>query len=240
MTTDMAGAEAFYKTVAGWSAADSGMADMAYTLFSAGDTMVGGLMAIPEHAAGIRPGWLGYVAVDDVDAAAAAAAKLGGTIHRGPGDIPGVGRFAVAADPQGAVFVLFRGAGIMPDQPPPNTPGLGGWRELHTIDREAAFGFYAALLGWTKGEAIEMGPIGLYQLFEAGGIPAGGIMKAMTIHPPYWLYYFNVDAIEPAAERVKAAGGQVLNGPHPVPGGSWILHGLDPQGALFALLQPAA
>ena len=240
MTTDTGYAEAFYKTVIGWSAADSGLPGIPYTMFSAGETRAGGLMAIPEHAAGASPGWLGYVAVDNVDATAAEVAKLGGAIHRGPGDIPEVGRFAVAADPQGAVFVLFHGRGTMPPQPPPNTPGLGSWRELHTTDPQAGYGFYAALLGWTKADAIDMGPVGLYQMFAAGGVTAGGMMKAVTIHPPFWLYYFNVDAIEPAAERVKAAGGQVINGPHPVPGGSWIVHGLDPQGAMFGLVQPAA
>jgi predicted enzyme related to lactoylglutathione lyase len=40
-------------------------------------------------------------------------------------------------------------------------------------------------------------------------------------------------------ERVKAHGGQVVMGPHEVPGGSWIVQGLDPQGAGFALVSPA-
>jgi predicted enzyme related to lactoylglutathione lyase len=53
-----------------------------------------------------------------------------------------------------------------------------------------------------------------------------------------WQYYFNVDAIDAAAERVTANGGQVLMGPHEVPGGSWIIQGQDPQGAMFALVAP--
>jgi predicted enzyme related to lactoylglutathione lyase len=53
-----------------------------------------------------------------------------------------------------------------------------------------------------------------------------------------WLYYINVEAIDAAVERVKAGGGQVINGPMEVPGGSWIINALDPQGAMFALLAP--
>src|SRR5215472_10548870 len=59
----------FYRSVIGWDAKDSGMTDRSYTLFSMGPTMVGGLMPIPEDArkAGVRPAWMGYIAVDDVD-----------------------------------------------------------------------------------------------------------------------------------------------------------------------------
>ena len=85
------------------------MTDRSYTLFSAGPAMVGGLMPIPEDARkGARPCWTGYIAVDDVDAYAARVKAAGGAIHRAPEDIPGVGRFAVAADPHGAVFILFK------------------------------------------------------------------------------------------------------------------------------------
>src|ERR1700731_5084121 len=108
MTTDTKAAEAFYRSVVGWDAKDSGMPET-YTLLSAGPVMVGGLMPIPKDAQGMRPCWSGYVAVDDVDAYAQRVTAAGGTVQRPPTDIPGVGRFAVVADPQGAVFLLFKG-----------------------------------------------------------------------------------------------------------------------------------
>ena len=55
---------------------------------------------------------------------------------------------------------------------------------------------------------------------------------------PHWLYYINVDAVDAAIARVSEAGGKVINGPMEVPGGSWIVQCLDPQGAMFALLAP--
>ncbi|HEV2676519.1 MAG TPA: VOC family protein [Aliidongia sp.] len=241
MTTDTVAAEAFYKSVVGWSAQDAGTPGVAYTLFSVGAAQVGGMMAMPDEmrSAGAHPSWRGYVAVADVDASAAQVAASGGTIHRSPEDIPNVGRFAVAADPQGALFILFRGMGEAPPAPAPNTPGYVGWNELATTDWEAAFAFYSGLFGWAKGESFDMGPMGTYQLFTIGGVPAGGMMNKPTSAPvPYWLYYVNVDAIDAAAARVTAGGGKIVNGPHEVPGGTWTVSCIDPQGAMFALAAP--
>ena len=55
---------------------------------------------------------------------------------------------------------------------------------------------------------------------------------------PFWMTYFNVDAIDAAAARVKEAAGTILTGPMEVPGGRWIVQCLDPQGAAFAMLAP--
>lgn len=237
VTPDPAAAERFYADVVGWSAKDAGMPGMSYTLFSAGETAVAGAMALPE---GARPGWIGYVAVADVDATAAAVERAGGTVHRAPDDIPEVGRFAIVADPQGAVFALFRGAGDMEWQPAPTgTPGNGGWHELMASEWQAAFEFYSGLFGWTRAEPFDMGEMGIYQLFAAGGETIGGMMtRPESVPAPFWLYYFNVEAIDAAKDRAEAGGGRIVNGPMEVPGGSWIVHGLDPQGAMFALVAP--
>jgi predicted enzyme related to lactoylglutathione lyase len=86
--------------------------------------------------------------------------------------------------------------------------------------------------------------MGVYQLFATGGDAnrgeaVGGMMTKMPEMPvPFWLYYFNVDALDAAIVRVKNAGGQVVNGPHEVPGGSWIAQCIDPQGAMFAIVSP--
>jgi predicted enzyme related to lactoylglutathione lyase len=242
MTTDTEGAEKFYRRVVGWDARDAGMAAVSYTLFSAGGADVAGLMAIPQRArdAGARPGWIGYVAVEDVDACAAQVAREGGSVHRPPDDIPGVGRFAIVADPQGATLALFRCAAQSNQQPvAAGTPGHAGWRELLASDWQRAFAFYAGLFGWTKAEPFDMGSLGIYQLFAAGGETIGGMMtRPETVPAPFWLYYFNVDGIDAAKDRVRAGGGQIINGPHEVPGGSWIVQCLDPQGAMFALVAP--
>lgn len=242
MTSDPQAAEIFYKKVIGWDAKDAGMPTGPYTIVSAGTLMVGGIMAIPPEAAamGARPSWLGYIGVDDVDSATAKVKAAGGKEFKAPSDIPGVGRFSCVTDPQGAVFMLFKGNGE-PDQAPPahGTPGHIGWRELHAGEGVSAWDFYASQFGWTKGEAMDMGPMGVYQLFASGDAPVGGMMTKTPETPmPHWLYYINVDAIDAAIVRVTEAGGKVINGPMEVPGGMWIVQGMDPQGALFALLAP--
>jgi len=239
MTTDPAAAARFYGEVVGWTAKDSGMPGMSYTLLSAGDAQVAGVMVVPAEAAerGVPPHWAGYVAVDDVEASAAQAVRLGGTILRAADDIPGVGRFAVIAAPQGGVLCLFKGAGPGMPPVPPGTPGHVMWHELMADDGEAAFDFHAALFGWTKGAPIDMGPMGTYQLFAHGGRDIGGMMTRPKEMPmAAWSYYVAVEAIDAAADRVRAAGGQVINGPMEVPGGAWIVNCIDPQGAMFSLV----
>jgi predicted enzyme related to lactoylglutathione lyase len=243
MTTDTAAATEFYQTAIGWTAKDAGMPGMQYMLLSAGEAQVAGLMQMPERVreAGGQPGWTGYIAVDNVDEAAARVEAAGGATHHPPMDIPGVGRFAVVSDPQGATFALFTGIGSdMPPQPPANTPGHASWHQLMSVNQEAAFAFYADLFGWTKTDALDMGPGGIYQMFGIHGVTMGGMMTmADRAARPSWLYFFNVTDIDAAATRVKDAGGQVTHGPMQVPGGSWIAQCIDPQGAVFAMVRPA-
>src|SRR5271165_5738640 len=239
MTTDADAAKAFYGAVIGWDAQEWGGSEFRYIIMSAGEKMVAGVMPMPEEvpAAGGRPGWLGYIGTDNVDAATQRVSEAGGFIHRAPADIPDVGRFSVVADPQGAVFMLFTPLGGDNAPAPAGTPGHVGWRELYAADWPSAFAFYAAQFGWAKGEAVDMGPMGTYQLFAAGGDPIGGMMnKPEGIPAPVWQFYFNVPEADAAIARVTANGGRVLNGPLQVPGGSWIAQCMDPQGATFAVI----
>ena len=235
-TTDTVAASAFYASVIGW-APEPGPND--YTMLTIGDSPRAGLMQLPPHlqANGVPPHWSGYVHVDDVDAMVGRAEAVGASLRYGPEDIPGVGRFAVIADPGGAVFYIFT-----PDRdgepPPPMSAGSVGWRELHAADPDAAFGFYAGLFGWQHSRTIDMGPMGNYQLFSYDGLDRGGMMRAQPGMRSQWLFYFAVDEIEAAAERVKTAGGTIVFGPVEVPGGAWTLNCRDPQGAFFALVSP--
>jgi predicted enzyme related to lactoylglutathione lyase len=214
---------------------------MDYTVFNLDKTRgVAGLMPIPADILekGHGPAWTGYIHVEDVSAMAARIQEEGGKLHKGPIVVPGVICFAVVSDPQGAGFLIATPlTGLDPPPVAPTTLGAISWHELHAADWPSAFAFYEKLFGWTKADAVDMGPMGLYQLFTADGQTAiGGMMtKPAAIPMPYWGFYFTVDAIDAAVERVKAGGGAVLNGPHPVPGGSWIANCRDPQGAHFSL-----
>jgi predicted enzyme related to lactoylglutathione lyase len=240
MTTDADAAASFYTSVIGWTTKDVGTPEMPYTVFNADNYGTAGLLAIPPHASGMPPTWLGYIHVPDVDAEAADVAADGGVIHRPPTDVPGMLRFCVVADPQGTAFVLFTSNPNMPTppgKPADGTPGTIGWHELFATDSAAAFDWYAKHFGWTKGTAHDMGPMGIYQLFDVKGVETGGMMTRPPQMPvPNWAYYFYVDSIDAAAERIKANGGQILMGPHQVPGDSWVIQAVDPQGAHFNVL----
>lgn len=240
MTADVAAARDFYSRVVGWDTVDAQMPGMTYWNFTAEGKPFAGLMALPEEArnAGAPPHWMGYVAVPDVDAAAAKATATGGAVHVPPMDIPRIGRFAVVADPFGASIAVFRTSHADQDQPAaPDAPGRVGWHELYSDDQGKAFDFYAGLFGWVKKDAMDMGPMGTYQIFGTADTALGGMMNRPPNVPVCcWTYYFNVGNVDQAAERVKSAGGRVLHGPQEVPGGAFVLQCLDPQGAVFALV----
>ncbi len=240
LTSDPAASEAYYTSVMGWGTSPTPGPDGPYLVFTVGETPVCGMLRMPKYARklGARPGWLGYVAVDDVDAAVRVAGQLGASVYLPPIDIPNVCRLSVIADPQKAAIGMMtcrpssaaRGAGI------PAAPGRIGWHELLTTDFEQGHGFYNTLFGWQKADAVAAGDIGIYQVFSTGGQPAGGMFnKPAEITATFWLYYFNVADFDSAVERVRTFGGVIVTGPMEVPGGSWIVHARDPQGALFAL-----
>jgi uncharacterized protein len=241
MSNDLPGSGAFYRAVIGWDIAPNAMNAQTYSTLSAGGVPVGGLMPIPDDAkaTGVKPAWMGYIGVDDVDVYADKVTAAGGTIHRQPTDIPNIGRFAVAADPQGVGFILFKGNTDAVPATDPTKLGNFCWRELHTSDASAAFDFYEKLFGWGRGQAMDMGDEGLYRVFNFDGAMAGGIMNKMAHEPTsYWAYYVAVEAADAAAARVSAAGGKVIAGPLQVPGGQWMVFSSDPQGATFGMLAP--
>ena len=244
MTSDQDAALAFYKAVVGWSAADhaNGAVGMRYTILSAGGQGVGGVMQLTDQmcAGGARPGWVGYIGVADTDAQAKRIADAGGRILMGPDDIPDVGRFAMVADPGGAAFYLL--TPLPRDEEPapldPEAPGKFSWHELYSsLGDQAAIDFYAGQFGWETIDAMDMGPMGVYRIFGKDGVQMGGMMmKPEDMPVSAWGFYVNVDGIDAAIERIAANGGKVLMDPHEVPGGSWIVQALDPQGANFALV----
>ncbi|HYE26797.1 MAG TPA: VOC family protein [Allosphingosinicella sp.] len=245
MTTDQDAAVDYYRKVIGWSAADHDnpeMGDFRYVIVSAGERGVGGIMQLTDEmcAGGARPGWVGYIAVADANAKAEEVAAAGGRILMGPDDIPNVGRFAMLADPGGAPFYVLTPLPRDDASPEadPQSPGLVSWHELYSsLGDRAAFDFYAGRFGWVTIEEMDMGPMGTYRIFGADGVQMGGMMtKPEAMPASAWRFYVNVDGIDSAAERVKANGGQVTMGPHEVPGGSWIVQCVDPQGANFALV----
>jgi predicted enzyme related to lactoylglutathione lyase len=244
LTSDPAGAIAFYSEVTGWKIQPFETGD--YTMWVGSQGPLGGVTLLPEAAKtmGAPPYWQANVQVADVDETVAKVKRLGGQVYLTE-DVPTVGRLAVIADPQGAVIAVFTPANDMKAHDVA-TPGEFSWHELYTTDHEAAFAFYNAIAGWERLDEFDMGPMGKYLLWGLGGQQLGGMMtkpKGMKTPdgrevPPSWLFYVTTGDLDAALARAKAKGARVLNGPMDVPGGQRIVQLMDPQGAAIALVTP--
>jgi predicted enzyme related to lactoylglutathione lyase len=153
---------------------------------------------------------------------------------REPTDIPTVGRFAILADPQGAVFAAFTPLKNAPGHDGPPKLGEFSWHELMTKDQSKAFDFYADLFGWEQAEAMDMGSEGVYQIYSRNGQMLGGMFNTPKM-PPHWCLYIMVDDADRMARQVTEQGGKILNGPMDIPGGGRIAQCMDPQDAVFVL-----
>jgi len=239
MTTDPDAAVRFYGQVVGWTTEPfPGMPE--YRLWTHGGKQYGGVMrqAEEDRRRGLAPHWLMYVAVPDTDATVRQAEALGARVRAPANSVPGVGRYAILADPQGIVFSLYT-----PESPRPGSDaaeiGDFSWHELAAPDPSAAWSFYQPLFGWEKSTAMDMGPAGTYQIYRRGGgkTDVGAFYKRPADMPgtAAWLTYVRVANADRAAETVARLGGKVLNGPMDVPGGGRIATCVDPQGAAFAV-----
>ena len=256
MTTDAEAARDFYQGVVGWDIEAKASGPMDYRMISSSEGPVAGLMPITPDMAngGARPAWLGYVAVDDVDAMAASVTEGGGAVHMPPHDLEGVGRFAFVADPQGAMVYIMKP--VPPAGDPDATsnsfsydkPRIGhcAWNELATSDPAGALHFYGQRFGWVKDGEMDMGPMGTYQFLRHtgrsdGSVPGQGMLGAVMPKPPQmpvsaWTYYFRVADIDAAVAQIESRGGKVIHGPVEIPGGDFSLNGIDPQAAFFGLV----
>jgi uncharacterized protein len=236
MTTDPAKAVEFYTNLAGWGTTEWEGPNK-YTMWTNSTVPIGGVMTLPQGVTA-PPHWLAYISTPDIDATVKQATDFGAKSLVPVTDIPTVGKYAVLNDPQGAAFAAYTASSQTPGHDGEPQLGEFSWHELATHDQPAAFRFYEKLFGWEKTSAMDMGPMGVYQMFgRGGGIPMGGMFNkpAEMPGPPAWLHYIKVDDVNRAVEATKSRGGQIVNGPMEVPGGDWIAQGIDPQGGMFAV-----
>ena len=107
-TVDTKRAADFYTSVFGWTANTQQFGPTDYTIFNNGEKGAGGMFKITPEMGPIPPFWLVYFAVDDCDAKVKKATELGAKIAKPADDIPGVGRFAILQDPQGAAVAIIK------------------------------------------------------------------------------------------------------------------------------------
>lgn len=244
LAKDADAAQAFYAEVVGWTISSSGMVEgLDYRILHAADgDPIGGLMPLPAGAP-MPPGWLFYVGVDDVDRMVERATALGGAVHMPATDMPGVGRMALLADPQGARFYVMRGDSEGEEsrafrEAQDASPGHAVWNELTAPDQDAALAFYGELFGWRHEGAMPMGPLGDYKFVLHGASAIGASMNAFEGARAGWQFYFDVDDVDAAVARLTGAGGRVIQGPDQIPGGSYAVVAEDGEGARFGFVGP--
>lgn len=243
ISPDPAASKAFYDAVVGWDIEPEPAGDMDYRMIrKSGGGNAGGILRLTDEMRGhgARPVWLGYVGVEDVDATIAGVTSDGGAVLLAANDIPGVGRIAMIADPQGApLYVMREASDEDSDAFSVDQPQHVRWNELSTSDQDAAIAFYKRHFGWGQEGEMDMGEFGAYRFLQHGGVGIGAVMaKPPQMPVSLWTYYIGVDDIDRAAAAVTAAGGQILFGPMEIPGGEFSLNAMDPQGASFGLVGP--
>lgn len=231
---DKQAAADFYGALFGWEAPEGPPEAGGYRVATIRGRAVAGIgdQQNPGH-----PVWATYIAVPDADEAVAKVLAAGGQVLLPAMDVLDVGRMAVFADPQGAVFSVWQ-AGTHPGAELVNEPGTWSWAELITNDVEAAKGFYGDVFGWTtdpKGD----GPVPEYTEWQVSGRSVGGMMeKPPTMPaeiPPHWGVYFAVADADAAAERVQELGGQVHVPPTDIEPGRFAAVA-DPLGGVFYVI----
>jgi len=229
-TPNVESAKAFY----------GGLLDWEFEQLAAGDALAyvvarrdGARVAALHEATDQPPHWNNYVSVEDADLVARRAQELGGSVFAGPFDVLSAGRMAAICDPQGAMVIAWKPAGLVGAEMV-NEPGAMAWNDLLTSDVEAAREFYMALFGWKVDPVPESD--GRYWVIKGPDGFNGGMMPLPAEGiPPFWQPYFAVESLDVAQARVRELGGRVLMEPMAVPSGAFVAV-LDPDGAGFSLL----
>lgn len=239
MTKDVNAAAEFYEQLLPeWSYEQMPMEGGDYHMIKCGARGIGGMVSFAEAPPEVPSHWIGYVAVENCDEAIKTMEAAGGKLCVPAIDVPGVGRFAVVTDPQGAVIKPFQLAEPM-EMPRPQ-PGDFCWDEVMVNDVDAAKKFYSAAFDWGTSE-MDMGPAGMYTLFTQGELQVAGAMAIPDGQnvPPHWMSHIMVNDLAARFEKAKQLGATPILDVTDVPNIGQFTIQLDPTGAAFALFQPA-
>jgi predicted enzyme related to lactoylglutathione lyase len=244
MSSDPAGSIAFYENLLGWRFRDTPVGGRSYTMAHLGETAFGGVETLRQQ--GVPTHWLAYVSVADTDAACQKVQQLGGKVLVAPTDME-PGRFAVIADPSGAVLALFAAKRPLPPEPERQPVGAFCWSECLTRRADKIADFYAQLFGWTltKQQMEVAGQKSAYWIFNRGERMTAGCMDLppqaeAAGAPPHWLHYIHVQDVDRTAQKAEALRGSVACPPMDITGIGRFCIVNDPQGGMVALFKGAA
>ncbi len=235
MTNDVEKAKGFYGECFGWKFGEYDMGPNGkYTHIGfGGEQHFGGIMKLDANMKA-PPFWTSYVSVEDVDASCEAAKKNGGQVHWGPVTMPNVGRMAMIADFNGAVFSVMRGE--KGDQPPAERPPMWSfcWESVATTDVEKAKKFYGDVCGWKYTESKEMPGVGMFTA------PDNAQVADCTKQPrAHVMTYVVVENLDNSRNKAEKLGAKVMEKRIDMPKIGSIAVIADPTGAVLGLFQPS-
>ncbi len=239
VTPDLAAAKTFYAGLFGWAFHDIRFGDALYAEAYVDEQPVAGIIQRPvapgEHA---QPAWLNFISATNVDAMTKMVVAHGGKVLVEPRAAPDLGREAIVADPQGAVFALLASSS---GDPPENLPDQGEWiwSTLLTRDPDADAAFYQTLFGYEIFD-LSGNDVGGHYLLSSGGYARASVNTLpgrIEQSHPHWLSYVRVVDASKAAAQAVALGGRVLVQPRVDHQGGKIAVVADPTGAPFGLME---
>lgn len=240
-TTDLDGAAKFYSSLLGLKAHDASPApDMKYYILQKNGGDAAALYQLGPQQAGMPAAWTIYVAVDSVAESTKKCESLGGNVFMGNIDVMDLGRLSVLQDPTGGVFAIWetkthKGATAM------GTPGTFCWAELWTRDTAAAQKFYTQMFPWRA--KSDSNAAMQYTEWLRGETPIGGMMDINNMGPAganvpaHWLLYFMVENCDATFQKATQLGGKPIMPPMDIPGVGRFSVLMDPQSAVFAVIQ---
>lgn len=231
VTDDVEAGLSHYEKVLGWTRRAMPMGDFDYQMIGRGE--LGHCGVVKPQGADAAGHWTSYIAVDDVDATVARVEGAGGEVRVPATDLPGVGRFALIADPEGATLHVFRPAGEG------NASSGFHWNELWCHDPEQTLRFYAQVLG---AEIVTMDmPMGKYYLLRFGDRATGGAFRSPVADlPAHWLPYALVEDVDAAVGRARSDGGALLGEVQTVEEVGRFAVLASPDGARLGVMVPGA
>jgi predicted enzyme related to lactoylglutathione lyase len=233
MTKDVAAARRFYGGLLGWKFEETTRGARPYVLAKVGSTPVAGFVDVTEFPnAGTQ--WLSYMAVSDVDQAAALVQSAGGKVIVTAREVEPVARVAVIADPQGAPLGVAR---LRKDRPDPITPIPMHffWDELLARDAPQALDFYKRLAGYDSRVTDTRLGVEYHVLRRSRGRAGLFQLPANSEVQPLWLPYVLVGDPAMFAARVASLGGRVILPAAPERRNNSLVVIADPGGAPLAL-----
>ena len=239
VTPDLDAAKRFYGGLFGWTFKDVPVQGRRYVEAVVDGAQVAGMIekAIPPGGSR-RPSWLTFISAGDVDQTTDLAVHYGARVLFKPRVVADLGREAVLADPQGAVFaVLASSSGDPPDALADD--GTWIWSSLITGDTGEAASFYRVVFGYqvyagsSSQEARHL--VLATESYARASINPYPVDKPN--YRPRWINFLRVEGIEPAVAKVISLGGRVLVPAHTDREGDPVAIVADPQGAVFGLLE---